>query len=624
MVERLAAQIAPPPLTPDGRLRTPREWADANRILPVGSPEAGPWRTDRTPYFVPILSRLSSPHVRQTTVVCGTQQGKTDNLLNVVGWRMDDGPRVPALLVFPTEKLARSISKQRLGQLISTCPSLADRLAKGQADSIMEKFIGGVRLGLAWAGSATELASHPVGLLVVDELDRCPEDTAGEGDPLQLARARVTNYANSLVLVTSTPTIEDASPIQAEFDTGTREFWSWQCPHCENWHAPKAAHLHWPSDCSSLDDLAALATYACPHCGAEITEQQRGPINAAGRYIAHNRDTESGDYTPADREPPHDAAHRSYWISGLASPWRTFKASARGLAAAYQSKTPLKIQAAINTIAGELYRMRGERPKAATVLTHRAGYRRRTIPDAVHRLVMGIDVQIDGLYWEITGIGPHLTTYLLDWGFDSGLTAYDEVWIGMSTRLQAGLADWPIMRCFADSGYRPGLDEHPRPDHAVYTWTRRHKGVAYPTKGWDARSRPLSTSLVDVRAGGQTIKHGVQLWHVDASYYKRQIYDALNTEPPASSLHLPDDVDDEYAEQLVAEEMLVKPSGHISWIARRSRPNHYLDTHVLCRAAATSLNLHKLTAETPRPTPTHVKPQRKYRPNPYARRGLSG
>ena len=49
--------IASPP-----RRRTPDEWADAERVLPKGSAEPGPFRSKRTPYMIP-LQRAALPTI---------------------------------------------------------------------------------------------------------------------------------------------------------------------------------------------------------------------------------------------------------------------------------------------------------------------------------------------------------------------------------------------------------------------------------------------------------------------------------------------------------------------------------------------------------------------------------
>jgi len=139
--------------------------------------------------------------------------GKTEAVGNLIGHRFSDGPFVPAIYVGPTEKQVRSISKDRIDKMLRSTPLLWERTEKGARFTTYEKFIAGTRLGFAWAGSATELSSHPAGLVLVDERDRMTSDAGNEGDPVSLARARLKNYPAKKLGVFSTPTTESASPI---------------------------------------------------------------------------------------------------------------------------------------------------------------------------------------------------------------------------------------------------------------------------------------------------------------------------------------------------------------------------------------------------------------------------
>jgi phage terminase large subunit GpA-like protein len=87
---REAAEIidAPP-------IRTADEWADARRVLPAGNAEPGAWRSDRVPYTRPICQAFADLASRWVVVVMGSQMAKTETILNIIGHRFDDGPRVP-------------------------------------------------------------------------------------------------------------------------------------------------------------------------------------------------------------------------------------------------------------------------------------------------------------------------------------------------------------------------------------------------------------------------------------------------------------------------------------------------------------------------------------------------
>src|SRR5262245_52393880 len=77
------------------------EWADEHRRLsPEASAEPGRWRTSRAEYQRGILDAISDPGI--PSVVCQTsaQVGKTEALLNAIGYFIHQDPS-PILLVQP-------------------------------------------------------------------------------------------------------------------------------------------------------------------------------------------------------------------------------------------------------------------------------------------------------------------------------------------------------------------------------------------------------------------------------------------------------------------------------------------------------------------------------------------
>lgn len=590
---------------------------------PPESPRPGRWRSAYTPYFGPLLEAASDPLTRQITAITASQLGKTATLLSILGHRFCDGPRTPALAVFPTQKLAGSMSADRVGRLIRECRQLDELHAKGKRDGKFEKWIAGVPLRFAWAGSATELAAHPSGLVLIDELDRMGRDVAGEGDPVTLAGARMKNFLAPLLIVTSSPTIEDASPIQALWESGSMEIAEWQCPHCDEWHRPLSMHLRWPDGC--MPDVAEReGGYWCPHCGAECEESMRQAMIAGHRFRAYARDSD-GDYLPADA-PITDFTHRSFWISGLLSPWTTFRTLARLMCAAYRTREPETIQAALNTGFGELWRMRGDAPDWHEVDRHRTSYHMGEWPHGAQVTTMGVDVQRDRLYYVVRAWGAQqgpMESWLLEHGELLGSTDYDDVWLALATIIKRH--DLRVRMVLVDSGYRPGLDFYRRPDHAVYSFARRMQPVVFAAKGYDHRDKPVDSNLIDVTLGGVAIKNGLRLYRIDSAYFKSWLYSRVRGDGEGPDLwHLPRDASEDYMRQVVSEELIVKASGQMTWIARRSKPNHYLDCEVLATAAAHALNLYARLTPVPEPKPSSVPPPAApaRRPSRFERRSL--
>ena len=109
------------------RLRPPpklsvAEWADLERRLDSqSSSEPGRWITARAEYQRGIMDACSDPTVKEVVVMCGAQLGKSEMLLNTIGYHMAHDP-APILMMQPTVEMAQSFSKDRItaGLLRST------------------------------------------------------------------------------------------------------------------------------------------------------------------------------------------------------------------------------------------------------------------------------------------------------------------------------------------------------------------------------------------------------------------------------------------------------------------------------------------------------------------------
>lgn len=595
-------------------------------MLPPGSPEPGPWRTDRVPFWRDIYEAFTEPETDTIIVACGAQMSKTEGIFNILGHRFSDGPYVPAIYVGPTEKQVRSISKDRIDKMLRSTPVLWERTAKGQRYTTFEKWIAGIRLGFAWAGSATELASHPAGIVLVDERDRMDSNVGSEGDPVELARARLKNYPAKKLGVMSTPTLEGSSPTWALLEDGSLEFWSWPCVHCNTYFVPTGELLHVP-DSVTAERARELAVVVCPHCGGELTDKDKAVMNALGRYIRHRRlgDGERAEHRVlrhyvVDDDPPPTRA-RSFWISGLASPWATFGDIARVVVQAQASGDEERLQAVINTWLGELYALTGDAPDEEEVAANRLDYDRLTIPSRdIQLITLGADVQRDGIFYTIRGWAHGEESWQLDHDFLAGATEHAPVWEALRAIILRKVADRPINRAFIDSGFRPG-DRHRRPDHAVYTFCRSLPGLAFPTKGRDTLEAPYQFRLIDYSIGGKTIKGGVKLFHLNTDYAKRWLHARIRwPEDQDGGWHLFRETSDAFCRQMIAEELVIKPNGQASWVVT-SRENHYLDCEVNALAAALSLNVQALQP-APEPEKTPKSETTASQSTAYARRPL--
>ena len=575
--------------------------------------------------MVPIMRACNNPRYRRVAAVLPAQMGKTEAVLNVMGHRLDDDP-CPILYIGPTQKLVESVSSDRVIKMFRSAPRLWERLAKGKRNKITEKFVSGVRLGFGWSGSGTELSSHPAGLVFVDERDRM-DQVKGEGDPVELADARLSTYPDGRACIVSTPTIgtvttkrletglehwevsdEVTSPIWKLWQEGTRFEWAWPCPECEEFFIPRFRLLTWPKD-STPQQAFKNARLTCPNCGSLIEESAKTKMNARGVFVAPGQKVEK-DGTIGGSLAESETA--SFWVSGLCSPWRSFGHRARAYITALKSGEPGRLQAVVNTGFGELYAVGGEGADWHGVAELKQEYVSGTVPEGVQVITCSVDVQKRRLIYAVRGWGWNLESWGIEAGDIWGETEHDAVWGELSKLLDREFGGKRIRLMLIDSGYRPGEKDR-NPDNQIYGFCRRNRARAFATKGHDKQDKPFSASKIDVSHRGKILKNGLDLWHLDSDYFKSWVHARLEwpVDQPGG-WHLPKDTTEDYCKQIVAEHRTVAPTGRVTWV-RISRENHFLDVEALNAAAAHILRLHALpkpkTANGDKPAVASAKPQ---------------
>ena len=141
------------------------EWADKyRRLSSENSAEAGLWKTSRTPYLKEIMDAFSDDRVDRLVVVASSQVGKTEMLLNILGYIIDQDPG-PIMYTLPVKEDAEDFSKRRLSAMIRDTErvrtKVADAKSRDSNNTIYKKaFIGGM-LTLTGTNAPRELASVP-------------------------------------------------------------------------------------------------------------------------------------------------------------------------------------------------------------------------------------------------------------------------------------------------------------------------------------------------------------------------------------------------------------------------------------------------------------------------------
>jgi len=585
-------------------------WAAENRVYPASAGVPGPRDPGLTPYIIAFERFFDDPRYEVCALITGTQMSKTDGILDVMGWRLDTKPR-PQLYVGPSKDFVTEQFEPRLMKLFDEAERLKDLVARGKRNKKTRKTVNGVSVRLAWAGSATSLASDQAGDVYVDEYDKMSIGKGGEGDPFTLAKARADTYRDRKIAVTSTPKrgkvevkrdprsglefwdVADAgdleSPIWAKWQAGTRHHWAWQCPSCDEWFVPRVSMLKTDKDATPAQ--ARRSTWlVCPH-GCVIEEDHKVEMNARGRFVAPGQIVNADGVVEGD---PPDSTMLSLWVSGLASPFVTWGERLEELMLAEMTGDAEARQGAVNKT-GELWTPDvGDLPAWENLRTQVAPYLAGRVPEGALYLTAGIDVQKGRLPFVIRGWGARATSWLIEHGDLMGDTSQPDVWELLADKLAEPIDGMVIKLAFLDSGFRPGK-KFEVPVNRVYEFCRLHRRFVFPSKGSSRPlMRPLVKSNIEVTQQGTSSKYGLELIRLDTDYWKSFVHERMAW--PAEQLgawHFHAEVTDDYLRQIVAEARTVTDNGKVVWV-ERSKENHFLDAEAMAAAAGFMLNVHQI------------------------------
>lgn len=409
MFGEIVKAVSPPPIL------TVSQWADRyRRLSPESAAEPGQWNTDRAPYQREIMDSVNDPVCEDTVIMSSAQVGKTELVLNIIGYYIAYDP-APMLVVQPTIEMAQTFSKDRLAPMIRDTPILKGKVydvkAKASGNTILHKIFPGGHVTIGGANSAASLASRPVRIVLMDETDRYPASAGSEGNPIKLAEKRTTAFWNKKKIKVSTPTNENESQIEREFNSGTMEEWCVPCPCCGRYQPYEWRRVRF-SD----------ATMECKFCGEFISEKDWK--QGEGKFIARH---------------PERRRKRSFHLNEMASPWMRWTSIIREWKEANkewkENGDINKLKTFVNTVLGETWKERGKGADDDSLIARREQYL-ADLPEGVLLLTASVDVQDDRFEVEIVGWGHGCES----WGIQReklyGDLDQDETWDDLETYLE--------------------------------------------------------------------------------------------------------------------------------------------------------------------------------------------
>lgn len=394
------AWLPPPDLTIS-------EWSDLNRkISSEASAEPGQWRTSRAEYQREIMDAISNPLIERVIVMTAAQVGKTELLLNTIGYFVDQEPS-PILVLQPTLQMGQSFSKDRLDPMIRDTAVLREKVknarSRDSGNTIMhKKFIGG-HITIAATNSPVSLAARPIRILLCDEVDRYPLSAKKEGDPLTLAMKRTQNFWNRRIVWVSTPTLLQTSRIYEGFEGSTQEEWCVPCPTCGEFQP-----FSWEQ--IVYKDVPEPVMKCCK-CGSSHNEVEWKAGQERGKWIAKN---------------PEIKRIRGFHMNAFASPWASWTGLINDYQEAFRAGEE-SLKGWWNTVLGLPFENTSGSIEVEALESHREKYNAE-LPDGVLVLTCGVDTQDDRLECEVVGWGVGRESWGIEYRVFYGDPGLKEVW----------------------------------------------------------------------------------------------------------------------------------------------------------------------------------------------------
>lgn len=492
------------------------------------------------------MDACCDPFIQETVFMKSSQVGWTEALNNVVGFHIDQDP-APILLLQPTIKLAETWSKDRFAPMQRDTPCLrgaiADPKSRDSGNTILHKQFRGGQLTVVGANAPGDLASRPIRVLLLDEVDRFPVSAGTEGDPIDLARRRTSNFRNRKILMGSTPTVKGASRIETAFEQSDQRFYLVPCPHCDEFQRLVWSQVRWE------EGRPETAAYVCQHCGAVLTDADKPEMLRRGEW----RST----------KPFNGVA--GFHISEIYSPWTSWPEMATAFLRA--KKFPETLQTWINTALGETWEEKGETVEPEGLLARREGYGPQELPPGVLLLTVGGDTQDDRIECQLIGWGANEECWILEQHVVRGNPGDRRFWneeidayLKRRYRTEDGRTLNVESAAFDSGGHHT---------QAVYDYcvARRRFRI------WAIKGQAGAGRLAWPKRASRVASSRVPLHIIGVDTIKSTLYGRLEkvTDPGPGYIHLPESFDEEHCRQLTSEtriRVFVKGRAAIVWKPR--------------------------------------------------------
>ena len=535
----------------------PVEWATTVRRMPDEHGATKEFTFNFAPYELEMFNECFNPRNQEVVFQMYSRGGKSEVVLNVLGYIIDQRPcRIGVM--WPTLGQGKKWSKDDfMGSLIEPTPELSARIGSDTGrrksdNTLLHKLFSGGLIDIVGANTPGDLRRMKARVLYADEIDAIVEIATDEGDQLSIFKKRGAEFADTIEVYCSYPSLKRRSRIEAKLlETDFRQ-WLVTCAKCGG--EPYVMHRN---QLRYDRENPADALIECANCHALLNDHDRDGMMRKGAWKATREFKGKCGFQANSLLWPHPVDPQKYpggFLQVLAQ---------REIDVANSDNPERSRRTIVNMDDAETYEAEFEhKPEHTALFLRREEYDPRVmLPAGVLAIFFFVDVQGDRLELFVDGYGEKNQIWGLDYKIIKGtpLAPPDQgCWAELDRIICAAKYPHPSGRYLEIGG---GLiDCGYKPDH-VFSFTRpRARNRIFASRGATTLGKPLIGRRAR-REGNPPAK----VWEVGTNEAKDIIYQRLEIVQPGAHgfQHFPKigQFSEQYFAMLVAEESEMKRAG---------------------------------------------------------------
>ena len=271
----------------------PRDWAETIRRMPGGYETAQPFTFAYAPYQLEPYLECFNPRNIEVDLMWFSRGGKSEIVQNVLGRTIHQKPcRIGVM--WPTLGQAKKWSKDDfMGSLVDPTPELYALIGDGTGrrksdNTLLHKIFTGGLIDMVGANAVGDLRRMKYRLGYGDEIDAIVEITSDEGSQLEIFAKRGSEYADTIQIYCSYPSLKGKSRIEPKLLQSDLRVWISICLKCGDEFVMHRTGLGTFGDKylrSTLlfdADKPHLARLECPHCKTQHDDHARHRMMMGG------------------------------------------------------------------------------------------------------------------------------------------------------------------------------------------------------------------------------------------------------------------------------------------------------------------------------------------------------